>query len=213
MPQSQPPKSSNKSHKKIDINQKGANKEGTDMDAFNDNGVTEHKETVTANNLSTINTTTNDIVNANSHLTNNVSAMVINNTKDVSNSVNNEINNKKPESNDLTNNSSNATIKSTPSATPSSAKPKINKVDVTSIVREQPKIPMKPLPNNNNTSTDETDRVAPGIDILNANNINKVTSKMNSEQTANNNITSKSNSENMLAKLPYQEGKVFHQLS
>lgn len=213
MPQSQPPKSSNKSHKKNDINQKGANKEGTDMDAFNDNIVKETKETVTSNNVAI-----NDIINANSHLSNNVSAAAAtnnNNSKGVINSVNNEINNKKIESNDTTNNSSNMTIKATsaaPLAPPPSAKPKTNRVDVTSIVREQPKVSIKPLPSSN-SSTDETDRAAPAIDTLNSNNNNNNVNKMNSskissEQMANN-ATPKANSENnnrIETKLPYQDG-------
>lgn len=230
MPQSQPPKSSNKSHKKFDINQKGANKEGTDMDAFNDN-VKETKETVIANNATTNTAAINDIINANSHIPNNVTAGVVNNnnSKGVINSVNNEINNKKFESNETTNNSnSNMTIKSTSAVpqqtqqpptqfTTTSVKPKSNKVDVTSIVREQPKVTTKPLPSCNN-STDEIDRAAPtGVDMLNANNNNnnKMTSKVNSEQSANNSIT-KTNSEiinTVETKLPYLEGKIFFLLN
>lgn len=223
VPQSQPPKSSNKSHKKFDINQKGANKEGTDMDAFNDNNVKETKETVIANNATTNSAAINDIINANSHIPNNVTAGVVNNnnSKGVINSVNNEINNKKFESNETTINSNiNMTIKSTvpqqtvqqqappTQLTTAAVKPKSNKVDVTSIVREQPKVATKPLSNVNN-STDEIDRAAPatGVDMLNANNNNnKMTSKVNSEQTV-----TKTNSEiinTVESKLPYQEGKI-----
>lgn len=247
VPQSQPPKSSNKSHKKIDINQKGANKEGTDMDAFNDN-----IREATPNNISTTTatiTTTpmnntvaiNDIINANSHLSNNISTGVVvnNNSMDVNKtSVNNEINNKF-ESNDSTNNSSNMTIKTIsavtqsqpPQAQPQSqlppppsntntttGKPKTNKVDVTSIVREQPKVLTKLLPASNNNSTDETDRAAPQIDVLNASNNNNsklTTSIINSEQTANNANAAnpKTNSETINRieiKLPYQEGKTIN---
>lgn len=229
VPQSQPPKSSNKSHKKFDINQKGANKEGTDMDAFNDNNVKETKETVIANNATTNSAAINDIINANSHIPNNVTAGVVNNnnSKGVINSVNNEINNKKFDSNETTNNSnSNMTIKPAsavpqqqpppPQSTTLPVKPKSNKVDVTSIVREQPKVSTKPLPSSNN-STDETDRAAPtGVDMLNANNNNnnKMTSKINSDQTANN-ATTKTNSEiinTVESNLPYQEGKIFLRL-
>lgn len=223
VPQSQPPKSSNKSHKKFDINQKGANKEGTDMDAFNDNNVKETKETVIANNATTNSAAINDIINANSHIPNNVTAGVVNNnnSKGVINSVNNEINNKKFESNETINSNISMTIKSTvpqqtvqqqappTQLTTAAVKPKSNKVDVTSIVREQPKVATKPLSSVNN-STDEIDRAAPttGFDMLNANNNNnKMTSKVNSEQTV-----TKTNSEiinTVENKLPYQEGKIF----
>lgn len=176
------------------------------MDAFNDNNIKENKEIVAASNAPTSNISIIDIINANSHLANNITTgVVINNSKDVINSVNNEISNKKFESNESSNNS-NMTIKSTLAATPSTAKPKTNKVDVTSIVREQPKVPTKPLPSSYN-STDETDRAAPGIDVMNTNNNNnKLTSKITSDQSANS--TPKINSDNVLDKLPYQEGKI-----
>ncbi|XP_060516621.1 eukaryotic translation initiation factor 4 gamma 1 isoform X2 [Cylas formicarius] len=59
VPPPQPPKANNKSNKKSELNLKGANKEGTDMDAFNDNG---SKNEVNAN---VVISSQSDIVNAN----------------------------------------------------------------------------------------------------------------------------------------------------
>lgn len=140
VPQPQPAKANNKSHKKNELNMKGANKEGTDMDAFNDN--TAEKEEVNANlNSNYIN---NDIINANS-ITNSAAAI----TKDVN--VNSESNNKKIESNDI------PTIKTEP------VKPLKTKIDITDIVREKPK-PIKPF--TPVEGYDEADRVSISTDKL-----------------------------------------------
>lgn len=196
------------------------------MDAFNDNKVRETKEFVTITNASTTTTTHNNAVPVNDTFNNN--------TKGVNNSVNNsEIDNKKivdsnngtspspsPSPNDIIN--SNLKIKSTSTAAPprssttaTTTKPKTtNRIDVTSIVREQPKVMTKPLAvhhvptTNANNSTDETDRVAvnSGVDIWNAN--NKLASKINIEQTATSKTISEINNR-LESNLPYQEGKFF----
>lgn len=60
VPQTQPSKPNNKTNKMREINMKGANKEGTDMDAFSDN--TQPIDTVVVTNT---NVTTNDTINTN----------------------------------------------------------------------------------------------------------------------------------------------------
>ncbi|KAK9709826.1 eIF4-gamma/eIF5/eIF2-epsilon [Popillia japonica] len=60
VPQTQPAKPNNKTNKMRELNMKGANKEGTDMDAFSDN--TQQIDTVVVTNT---NATTNDTLNAN----------------------------------------------------------------------------------------------------------------------------------------------------
>lgn len=134
VPPPQPAKTSNKSHKKNELNQKGASKEGTDMDAFNDNVAPQ--EEVNANIASK--PTNNDIINANSvPLVNNNSAAPV---KDVN--VNIEAN--KPfDSNDLT-------IKS------ELTKPIKTKIDITDIVKDTP----KPIIKRTIETHDETDRAA-----------------------------------------------------
>ncbi|KAJ8939179.1 hypothetical protein NQ318_017076 [Aromia moschata] len=142
IPQPQPAKANNKTHKKNEINQKGANKEGTDMDAFNDNML--EKEEVNAN--VTACTTNNDLINANSiPATNNATGAA----RDVN--VNIEINHKRNESNDI------PTIKSEP------VKPLKPKIDITDIVKEKPK-PIKPF--TAIESHDEVDRTALSTDKL-----------------------------------------------
>lgn len=136
VPQTQPPKSGNKTLKKNELNQKGASKEGTDMDAFNDNIA---REEINAN--VTVNATANDIINANS-------TPIANNTMPVTRdiNVNNEIN-----SNELT-------IK------PEPAKSSKMKVDITDIVREKPK-DIKPY-NSTIDSQDEPDRAMPSEKLI-----------------------------------------------
>ncbi|KAJ8971141.1 hypothetical protein NQ314_000873 [Rhamnusium bicolor] len=156
VPQPQPAKAHNKSHKKNELNQKGANKEGTDMDAFNDNGG--EKEEVNAN--VTTNSTNNDIINANSvPVTNNATTI----TRDVN--VNIEPNNKRIETNEV------VTIKMEP------VKPVKTKVDITDIVKEKPK-PIKPF--TSTESNDEVDRVAISADKL-VQAKNEANAKVNSE--------------------------------
>ncbi|KAJ8985506.1 hypothetical protein NQ317_015050 [Molorchus minor] len=116
VPPPQPAKANNKTHKKNEINQKGANKEGTDMDAFNDNMV--DKEEVNAN----ITANSNDIINANS-------VSIANNTPTT---VTVEPSKKQNDSNEIT------TIKSEPLKTLKT------KVDITDIVKDKPK-PIKPF--------------------------------------------------------------------
>ncbi|KAJ8913562.1 hypothetical protein NQ315_017113 [Exocentrus adspersus] len=142
VPPPQPAKANNKSHKKNELNLKGANKEGTDMDAFNDNTGNE-KEEVNANlNSNYIN---NDIINANS-VANNVTAP----NKDVA--FNNDANSKRTDSNEQT-----QTIRTEP------VKPLKPKVDITDIVKEKPK-PIKPFVATE--GHDETDRSANLTDKL-----------------------------------------------
>ncbi|CAH1183097.1 unnamed protein product [Phaedon cochleariae] len=132
-PLPQPPKTASKAHKKHELNQKGANKEGTDMDAFNDNVRSEEEvnsnvipaieDTTPTITAPTITPTPNDIINANS-------------TVDIPASVTIE-------------NSRNV-VESTPP--PQVVKPapeptvKKSSFDITSIVREKPKPFVSPAP-------------------------------------------------------------------
>lgn len=81
VPQSQPAKPNNKTSKLRDINMKGASKEGTDMDAFNDNVVEGESETLdlaadTENANHTEVVAANDALNANNVLLNNSNANI-----------------------------------------------------------------------------------------------------------------------------------------
>ncbi|GJQ70481.1 putative RNA binding protein [Trypoxylus dichotomus] len=66
VPQTQPSKPNNKTNKMKELNMKGANKEGTDMDAFSDNTQPIDTVVVTNTNTTTNDTlTTNDLINPN----------------------------------------------------------------------------------------------------------------------------------------------------
>ncbi|KAK5645721.1 hypothetical protein RI129_004185 [Pyrocoelia pectoralis] len=127
IPISQPLKQSNKNNKMRELNMKGALKEGTDMDAFNDNAALE--DSTNANHPSSVN---NEYININN--TNNV--MLNNNSTPVINSI------EQTETKDI------MTINTAPET---KVLPK-NKVDVTDIVKESPKV-AKPEPE----SEDEPD--------------------------------------------------------
>nr|CAH7761946.1 unnamed protein product [Callosobruchus chinensis] len=139
-PQPQPVKSSNKSHKKNELNQKGASKEGTDMDAFNDNTVTEVNANV---NISPA--VSNDVINANVIATPDTTT-----TTTAQSSVKDSGDSVSTPSNDMT-------IKMEP------VKSTKMKIDITDIVKEKP-IVMKPFAPVE--SQDETDRVALSNDKL-----------------------------------------------
>lgn len=131
VPQPQPSKPSNKSHKKNELNLKGANKEGTDMDAFNDNSAAEREE-INANTIAPNHVAANDIANAN-------------------NVANEETpNNKKVQEEQQ----QQATAKPEPPV-----KQLKTKIDITDIVKEKPK-PIKPFsaPVQAADGLDETDR-------------------------------------------------------
>jgi hypothetical protein len=117
VPPPQPAKPNSKSSKKTELNQKGANKEGTDMDAFNDNT---RLDVVNAN----VNTT-NDEINANS-LMNNTNNTTVPTTANDANKKNHntEVSTYRTE-----------TTKTLPKS----------KVDITDIVKEKPK-PIKAFP-------------------------------------------------------------------
>ncbi|CAH1972490.1 unnamed protein product [Acanthoscelides obtectus] len=134
IPTPQPVKSSNKSHKKNELNQKGANKEGTDMDAFNDNTVTEVNANIDVNTSPAV---SNDVINANVIPTpdTNTTQPPVKDSIDC-----------------LTTASNDTTIKVEP------VKSTKMKIDITDIVKEKP-IVMKPFVPSVE-SQDETDRAA-----------------------------------------------------
>lgn len=141
VPATQPSKPTNKANKMRELNLKGASKEGTDMDAFNDN-VTVAEDATNANhsnNTSSINT---------SEYINNSNNLMLNNNINISSSTVVNDSNKRIESNDV------STIKP-PTEIKSLSK---GKVDVTDIVKDVPK-PIKPIVNPTQTpSQDEPDR-------------------------------------------------------
>ncbi|XP_072375280.1 eukaryotic translation initiation factor 4 gamma 3-like isoform X1 [Diabrotica undecimpunctata] len=144
IPQPQPAKAASRSNKKNELNMKGANKEGTDMDAFNDNAL---REEVNSNVIpnQTVNNN-NDIINANSiPPTTNSNATPT--QPPVVRDVNVNIQTNKKFDNETT-------IKPQEPVT----KPFKNKVDITDIVKEKPKN-IKPF-NNTIEGQDETDRSA-----------------------------------------------------
>uniref|UniRef100_A0A1Y1NIM6 MI domain-containing protein n=2 Tax=Photinus pyralis TaxID=7054 RepID=A0A1Y1NIM6_PHOPY len=117
IPTSQPQKQSNKNNKLRELNMKGALKEGTDMDAFNDNK-TALEDTTNANHPSSIN---NEYVNINN--TNNV--MLNNNSTPIINDI------EQNETKDIMTISTAPETKNVPKS----------KVDVTDIIKEPPKLP------------------------------------------------------------------------
>lgn len=133
VPQPQPTKPNSKASKKSDLNQKGANKEGTDMDAFNDNVQSEEINVDLSQvvNETNVNTVVNNVTTEPATI---VDACVI------------ESNKKNTEPPIGT-----TTIKSADNKT----LPK-SKIDVTDIVKEKPKS-IKPYPVAD-VAQDETDK-------------------------------------------------------
>ncbi|XP_056649007.1 eukaryotic translation initiation factor 4 gamma 1-like isoform X1 [Diorhabda sublineata] len=178
VPQPQPAKAASKSNKKNELNLKGANKEGTDMDAFNDNIPTGE---VNSNVIP--NQTVKDLLNANTlPQTNNANVNVIPTQPPLVRDVNVNVE---------TNNKNESTIKPPETVT----KPLKNKIDITDIVREKPKN-IKPY-NSNSTKdgNDETDRAA----------ISQSNEKM---VQAKNDVNSKTSEISRIeTKLPYTEGQ------
>lgn len=182
VPAPQPPKANNKSQKKNELNMKGASKEGTDMDAFNDNSnTTTTNIAAAANQQQQAVNVVEDAANANVITANNnnnntsniapptaTTTVPINtqNSNDIINANNTQIqqdNNNETLSNKKSDSNEAVTIKET--------KPKL-KVDVTAIVKDNKTPQMKPLmsatttaaglaaqKDNDQTNLDETDRM------------------------------------------------------
>ncbi|KAG5882340.1 hypothetical protein JTB14_037625 [Gonioctena quinquepunctata] len=190
IPIPQPTKSTGgKAHKKNEINQKGANKEGTDMDAFNDNagGKEEDEEEVNFNVVTPSNppvVSNNDIVNANVVL---AVTETKNNVPQQMPHLDVNVNVDQPTSNNTKSESNEMTIKK-----PTAEILKTNKFSITDIVKEKPKN-IKPYVSMVE-SQDEPDRVGaiPNDRLVQVkNDVNSKTSEINRFDN----------------KLPYKEGQ------
>ncbi|CAH1141154.1 unnamed protein product [Phyllotreta striolata] len=139
VPPPQPAKPASKSNKKNELNLKGANKEGTDMDAFNDNSL---REEVNSNVIPTQVVNNSDIINANS-LPPTANNAVPSHTSEVN--AKTEASNKKFDNN--------VAVKPAEIVTKTTK----NKIDITDIVKEKPKN-IKPF--TSMIGQDEIDRAA-----------------------------------------------------
>ena len=161
VPQSQPSKPNNKANKMREINLKGANKEGTDMDAFSDT-------TVLPSNVDLKLNTVDPILSLCENVNTNDLPSIVNDTNKKGD-VN--VSTVKPE------------VKSQPK----------NKVNITDIVKEQPKPFVKPP-----ECRDETDRVE---------STNEKLVQMKNEVNAKSALDTDSNiGEQHKCTLPYKEG-------
>lgn len=177
VPQTQPSKPNSKTSKMKEINTKGASKEGTDMDAFNDNTPVA-TDVVNANVTTTASVPTNDNFNVNPVIVVNANA----------NATAPTTNNKRTES-------SNDVI-----ATKTEAKPlpvPKGKVDVTSIVRDTPKTAKSFAVSN---ATDETDNAG----VVSAEKLVQVKNEVNAKASKENVDTSNIMKER--SNLPYKKG-------
>lgn len=202
VPQSQPPKPNNKSSKMKDINTKGASKEGTDMDAFNDNAPSQI--TVAAAGAATANitsaaaaTTATDVVNAN------VAPSVIANDNFNSNQVIVNANNTNVNNTAVTTNNKRTENSDVISKTETKPLPVISKgkVDVTSIVRDNPKTGKASVVSQ---PTDETDNAT----VLPTEKLVQVKNEVNAKSTKENVDTSNIMKERL--NLPYKKGNLPH---
>ncbi|CAH1130191.1 unnamed protein product [Ceutorhynchus assimilis] len=191
VPTPQPPKANNRSNKFKELNIKGANKEGTDMDAFNDNSV--GKTEINANVLPTDDSgTVNDAANANQVAS--VEATVVvppteTERKDSNENVTTTIT---PELN-----SNNVVTPVTATATVSpvvATKPVIKPFDVTSIIKDSAPKSMPPFPIIND-NRDETDRASVNDKLVLAKN------------DVNNKVSSKESTNDDKPQLPYKPGQ------
>ncbi|XP_050307048.1 eukaryotic translation initiation factor 4 gamma 1-like isoform X3 [Anthonomus grandis grandis] len=213
VPVPQPPKANNKSNKTKEINLKGANKEGSDMDAFNDNTP---KTEINANVLppTTENrVSTNDVVNANSSppteqdvAPSTVVPLV--NVETDSKIIISETNNKDSNENVTAStiksepvvevNNTPAPVPAVPTVTQPAApiKPLMNKTfDVRSIIKDSPKVMVPPFPLNNECR-DETDRVTLSNDKL-----------VMAKNDVNNKVSMKNAINDSPPSLPYKPGQ------
>lgn len=174
----------------MEINQKGANKEGTDMDAFNDN--------IRLDNANII--ATNNEINANSVVTNtdeNTNVATI--ASSMAGATTLTIQTSQPTANNKTStNETNKKHSADISTFRTETKTFPNtKIDITDIVKEKPK-PIKPF----HTSTeiqDEVDRAAPTTNEKIVQVKNEVNAKVNAD---NGNATVPT----LKPELPYKEG-------
>ncbi|XP_066251122.1 eukaryotic translation initiation factor 4 gamma 3-like isoform X2 [Euwallacea similis] len=182
VPPPQPPKPNNRSNKSKELNLKGANKEGTDMDAFNDNGT---KTEINANVLPQpdVKTVSNDVTNANS-ISQPIPPTVVPPTLETDKVIS-ETRRKDSNENVTTIKSEPVVANNIPSsvtatAAPVAPKPVTKPFDVTSIVKDPtPKtvIPPFSIPDNR----DETDKAVPNDNVvLSKNDVNSKTSLENS---------------------------------
>ncbi|KAF5287745.1 hypothetical protein FQA39_LY15765 [Lamprigera yunnana] len=134
IPPPQQAKTTSKTNKIRDLNLKGASKEGTDMDAFNDNASLED-------------TNANDSNSVNNDYINNTNNVMLNNNSNTNASIVNDI--KQSETNNI------MTIKAT-------SEPKCaskSKVDVTNVFQEMPMLEKNLMPLRSLEAEDEPDRV------------------------------------------------------
>lgn len=206
VPQPQPARPNNKSHKKSELNAKGATKEGSDMDVFQDNVAaagqevnanvpTQQQSAVEAAVIATNVPTTNDILNANSYTNNNNKNLVDNvqqqqAEKEISNEAATTIN-----KNVIS--GANAAVEA----------PKVKMpVDITDIVKDFPKVtkPIQQQPPRQFENQDETDRIC----AINTEKLVQVKNEANAKGNVNSSETIESiKSQSAKPNLPYAEGE------